>query len=238
MKPDAVIIRPTRPWAYVVLVVVLVAGALVAVYQARMRFNEALRAERTELATERARLRNATVELREENGALQTELEVSRRERMVERKAREDIEKFLKERQDEVLALRKELEFYRGIVAEPDRPGIEVQTISVTPGTDELAYRFELVLTRNMKSDSVLKGFVSLFVSGSQDGKLRTISLGELKNSTRSPLQFEFKYLQRIEGRMVLPPDFEPRRISVIVRAAGGGRESVEKTLDWKTASS
>ena len=47
-------------------------------------------------------------------------------------------------------------------------------------------------------------------------------------------VEYSFKYFQQVEGEIVLPPGFQPLRISVRLAPAGGA--PVDQTLPWGDA--
>jgi hypothetical protein len=57
-----------------------------------------------------------------------------------------------------------------------------------------------------MTNGKVVSGSVDLSVSG----ELKQLSREEIVNSAAPVLAFEFKYFQRLEGRLRLPKDFVP----------------------------
>jgi hypothetical protein len=83
-----------------------------------------------------------------------------------------------------------------------------------------------------MRNGKVVSGSVDLSVSG----KLKQLSREEIVNSAAPVLAFEFKYFQRLEGRLRLPKDFVPHRVYVQVHPPGGRPSRVEKAFDWSRA--
>jgi hypothetical protein len=84
-----------------------------------------------------------------------------------------------------------------------------------------------------MKNDTVTRGTVTVKVSGEQDGRAKTLSMDELTDRKDASIPFKLKHFQRLEGRLVLPENFRPRRASVAVTPRGKPKSRVEKTFDW-----
>jgi hypothetical protein len=95
------------------------------------------------------------------------------------------------------------------------------------------AWRFQLVLTRNTKSDNVLSGSVELEVHGEEQGEVRQLSFSDLTADRAGTLVFQFRYFQRLEGRLILPPAFEPQRVLIRVIEDGVEDPPVERSFDW-----
>ena len=73
-----------------------------------------------------------------------------------------------------------------------------------------------------------------------QKRELRTAIPGprsqELHQRTKVPGQeYSFRYFQQLTGSVMLPKDFTPQRVRVLLRGNGG---NAEQTFDWKTAGS
>ena len=157
-----------------------------------------LREQRDELIT--------TVEaLREGNTALRERVAILERAQQVEGKAYEDVDAHLGSLQDEVLALKEEIAFYRGIVSAGKEKGLKIQTFVVDKETSPGAYRFQLVLTQQLKRVRMISGTVKLKITDEQNKKPTGLLLSDMDGEQGNSLKFEFKFFQRIEGRFTLP---------------------------------
>ena len=146
------------------------------------------------------------------------------------------MDEHLKKIQSDNLALREELGFYRGIVSSDDSKGISIQAFVVEREGKTDAYRYSLVLTRNMRNGKVVSGTVNFSISGEMDGNLKQLALKDVSNPATRGLEFEFKHFQRLEGRLRLPRGFVPHRVYVKVHTPGNRPPSLEKTFDWSRA--
>jgi len=173
--------------------------------------------------------------LSQENVDFKARIAILERSRQIDGKAYGDVDQHLKRLQGEILALREELAFYRGIVSSNEARGVFIHTLVLEREGNTDAYRYSLVLTRNMRNGKVVSGTVDLSVSGELNGELKQLSREEMV--TGAPvLAFEFKYFQRLEGRLRLPKDFVPHRVYVQVHTPGSRPPKVEKTFDWPGA--
>jgi len=140
--------------------------------------------------------------------------------------------------QDEVYKLRKELEFYQGIMAAAgESRGFNIQGLRIEETSQPRSYYFKLILTHVSKSDKMAAGKLSILLEGVQDDMPRTIDIRELTLSKSLSLVFKFSSFERIEGSIMLPDGFVAHR--VIVRARLEGKKTtpeMERIFDWTEA--
>ena len=69
-----------------------------------------------------------------------------------------------------------------------------------------------------------------------QRGKAARLTLAELSppDAARKPLQYSFRYFQDLKTAVVLPPDFAPERVQVIIRTQGKTSKTVEEFFIWE----
>lgn len=176
----------------------------------------------------------ATVEaLREGNSALRERVAILARAQQVEGKAYEDVDTHLGSLQDEVLALKEEVAFYRGIVSAGKEKGLKIQTFVVDKETTPGAYRFQLVLTQHLKRVKMISGTVKLKITDEQNSRPTNLLLSDMSGERAKSLKFKFKFFQRIEGRFTLPDGFNPDRLQIQVVSKGKKPASVEKSFEW-----
>ncbi len=190
--------------------------------------------ERSALHSERDELMTTVQALREGNIVLRERVAILARAQQVEGKAYEDVDAHLRSLQDEVLALKEEVAFYRGIVSAGKEKGLKIQTFVVDKETSSGAYRFQLVLTQQLKRVKVISGTVKLNVMNEQNGMPTGLLLSNMSGQQASSLKFEFKFFQRIEGRFTLPDGFKPDRLQIQVVSSGKRPASVEKSFEWR----
>ncbi len=242
MKADFTIKR-RRPWRNAFLV--LLSGAVVAgtgyYFYQRDRLSMGagvarLEEKQNQLRNENDSLRKAIDTLEGEKNTLQEKIAIVERGRQVDAKAYANVDEHLKNLQSENLALREELAFYRGIVSSDDAKGISIHTFIVEREGNTDAYRYSLVLTRNMRNGKVVSGTVSFSISGEMNGSLKQLGLKDVSSPVTPGLAFEFKHFQRLEGRMRLPQGFVPHRVNVKVHTPGDRPSRFEKAFDWSRA--
>ena len=153
----------------------------------------------------------------------------------IERKAYNELDTNLKVLQGEILELKEELAFYRGIVSPRDASrGLKLQRFSLEPNGLR-SYRYTVVLTQVLKNDRLVRGKVKLYVEGLQGNVPKTLELSALSENSVKELSYRFKYFQNLEGDLVLPSGFRPMRATAQILPSGRQQDMIEKTIDWPT---
>lgn len=234
MKAPRLIVRAHDPRRMLVrgtvaLLIILAAGVTAYLYGHRQGGIDLAEATTTaEAATaEVARLES---ELR----ALRARLASAERSGQVDGRAHSELRAVLATQNDEILALREELEFYRGIVSPTDsRRGLRVHDFRVYPMGDGGAYRFRLVLIQAMQHDRQAQGTAQVTVVGTRDGAAVRLALAELGDHPADGIPYDFRYFQEFDGDILLPGDFVPNRVEVDLTSRSARDGSVNQVFDW-----
>lgn len=173
-------------------------------------------------------LKKTVGELREKQAVLQ-------RASQIDHHAYQDLQGNLKNLQNEILELKEELAFYRGIVSpQTSATGLQLQSFRVQPTGQARDYHFAIVLIQVLnKNDRVIRGRVRLTIEGLKHGQQEKLSLREVSTKKLSELSYKFKYFQNIEGELLLPKGFKAQRVTVQVLPYGRERDKIEQTFDW-----
>lgn len=180
--------------------------------------------------------------LRESSDAQAVELEQARgalasaeRDAQVAQAANRELQDTLREREQEIAALRADLGFYQRLVGGAQRRTLGVHQLALEPLADPHAFAFALTLTQNLKKSALTEGNAEIAIEGVRDGKVITVPWRELSGrDDGAPLKFSFKYFQRLEGTLALPQGLVPNRILVSASSAGG--ERAEQAFAWDEA--
>lgn len=165
---------------------------------------------------------------------LRQQLAQANRAEQVTRAALAEVQQDLREREEEINALRADLAFYERLVGSDRRSGLAVHSLSLAPTGDPRAWTFSLTLTQNIKRGAETRGRLRLAVEGLADGELTRLDWPALTGTTeRPPIEYRFRYFQEVGGTIVLPPGFQPAR--VLVHAEGEG-DRVEQEFAWNDA--
>jgi predicted RND superfamily exporter protein len=236
MKTGELIVKSHRPWRRRILLIgaavsaLLVALGFYELGQLRAGFNVVDAAD-----TER-QLRGQLDEQTKATKALHEQIAVMKRSQEIDRESYDVVRTDLKQLQEEILELRQEVEFYRGIVSPAERmAGINIQSFKLLPAVEEGLYHFELVLSQVLKNDRYVRGVVKLHLQGVQDGEPQTLDFREITPNKSVPKDFRFRYFQQMEGDIRMPSDFIPR--TVLVEMMPRGRKSISKSFPWDVSS-
>jgi len=172
-----------------------------------------------------------------ENAALQQKVAVLDRSEQVARAATADLQQTLRDRQEQISALRADLGFYSRLTGSgARREGLAVQAVRLAPARERGMYNFTLTVTQNLKAGQLASGRARISVAGVQAGKLVTLAWPELAaNEDREGLAFSFKYFQQLKGALMLPAGFTPNRIRAEADA-GGEMGRAEQDFAWADA--
>lgn len=228
------VVRPHRPMRngviYTVLGVLVVASIVGAFEFGRLRAGF----DAGEVSRERDRMMSETDALSRINRELRERIALLERSSEIDRQAREQVQGNLAAMQDEVLELREELAFYRGIVSPEDaQAGLRVQSFRLSRGPAESLYHYRLVLIQAIKHDQRATGKVEITVHGVLDDEPVSLPLSELAVGEFRDLAYAFRYFQDFEGNLRLPEGFVPSRIDIAVQPGGRGAETVRRTVGW-----
>jgi hypothetical protein len=177
--------------------------------------------------------------LETDNEALRREVAAMRTSRAVEDEAHERVREMLVQLEDEVLAQREELDFYRTIVSPEDGvAGLRIQDFNVSAGPEGRRSRMQLVLVQAAKHDKPVSGVVSFALEGANSGQPVRFAAAELAPEPgAAPLGFSFRYFKDLEQDVLLPEGFVPDRVVVEVSPEGDPERVIRQSFDWAVKS-
>jgi hypothetical protein len=233
-KNEAIFVQRDRPLKRWLTVPLAAALLLVGGWTARELARDdpaaeyaAVRQERDGLRAELRRAERQRTELRERVALLE-------RAAQVDQAAYAAVAHDLTALQDEILALRQELAFYRNVIAPPDaRPGLRIQSVRLARAADERLYRYKVVLIQVTNNEQQVHGAVNLVISGTLEGNLAKLPLEQVSLSDGQELAFRFRYFQSLEGEFLLPEGYVPHSLQVQAVSEGGSQAVLEQTFDW-----
>jgi hypothetical protein len=135
--------------------------------------------------------------------------------------------------QDEVLALKKELKFYKSIVA-PEQGGrnLAIQSIKLKPD-DAGGYNYNIIVSQRGRNDQFVRGTINVSIKGKKKGKSLTLKLADVSKDVKNPMKFGFKYFQNFEGVMNLPTAFQPDNLRIVVKPSTGKIKAIDEQFVW-----
>lgn len=185
--------------------------------------------QRSEQAEQLDALAAEISQLREQKAILE-------RSTQIEQEAYKQLETTVTSLQDELLELKGELAFYRGIISPADASkGLNVQSFSLSNGGGR-TYHYKLVLTQILNNTAVASGTVDLVVEGQEKGEAQQYPLRQL--SKQDEMRFRFKYFQILEGELDLPEGFSPSKVSITVKPRTKSHKRLSQSYDWEVQES
>lgn len=178
------------------------------------------------------RLESHISQLKEDKVLLRDQLALVKRSTQVDTQAYFQVKENLKALQQEILELREEVSFYRGIVAPRESSsGLRIDRLEVTKAAGERLFHYNLVLTQVLKNHRNVSGTVKLLVDGVQDDRPKKLKMRKVSAMKKKYLEFKFKYFQKFEGDLRMPKGFSPRQ--VIVEVSPRKRKKILGSFDW-----
>jgi len=230
----SLVVKAHRPWktrVYLLLGVLALAAALWAAFDygrfvAQFDSADADRREEDLILS--------SEELAKQIGTLREEKAVLKREQQIERQAYNELNTTLKTLQTEILDLKEELAFYRGIVSPRDASrGLRLESFDINKLGSGGRYRYKVVLTQVIKNDRLARGIVKLEFEGLKNGQSAVLKLAKIDAQQNRELSYKFKYYQNLNGEVIIPLDFVLKQVVVRVYPRGRNADVIEKRFTW-----
>ena len=166
---------------------------------------------------------------------LQQRVATLARSDQISRDANRDLQGTLAERDEEIAALRADVDFYERFVgATAQRRGLAVHELRLVRRGGE-AWRFTATLTQNLNRGVINRGKLVLEVEGTRGGRLQALDWQALRQDPQAaPIDYSFRYFQQVDGDFVLPAGFTPASVTVRLEPTGGNE--VVQEFDWSDA--
>lgn len=134
---------------------------------------------------------------------------------------------------EELLALKKELSFYKSIVA-PELTGrsLALQAVELSK-SDIGGYQYKVMVSQRGQNDKIVRGTISLSIKGVSDGKETTLAWPDVTPDVKKSMKLGFKYFQNFEGVMTLPVGFEPDLLQIEVSPKTSKIKALNEEYMW-----
>jgi Tfp pilus assembly protein FimT len=134
--------------------------------------------------------------------------------------------------QSDVLELKKELSFYKSIVAPEKSRNLVIQTVQLKPIEDG-RFSYTIMVSQQGRNDKLVRGTLAVSIKGVTKGKEVTLSLADVTKDLKTPVKFGFKYFQNFEGVMDLPVAFQPDSLRIEVKPGKGKLKALDEQFAW-----
>ena len=153
----------------------------------------------------------------------------------ISRDANRELQGTLAERDEEIAALRADVDFYERFVgATAQRRGLAVHELALERRGGE-AWHFTATLTQNLNRGVINRGSLAIEIEGTRDGRLQTLDWQALRQDPEATgVDYSFRYFQALEGDFALPGGFRPASVTVRLDPASGN--DVTREFDWQDA--
>ncbi|MGM0594683.1 MAG: DUF6776 family protein [Pseudomonadota bacterium] len=227
------IVRARPPWqrwlVRLLILLSVIAGAWALYQYGRYQGGYDAQQVDEQLQAQRQQLEQMEVE----NSRLRAQQAILERSAQIEQKAYNELEGEISGLQDEMLELKQELAFYRGIVSPEDaKKGLNLQRFELTPGSTGRSYYYKLVLTQVLNNGEVTYGNVAVSIIGTQEGEEQELKLEQISERESEP-GFRFRYFQAFEGELFLPEGFKPSKVKLVVKPRSKKHKQLTETIDW-----
>ncbi len=189
-------------------------------------FNRSAVAEKqAQLETDLAQARNENARLRAKASELESDLNITRG-------AQATLSKQTLELQSENTQIKEELAFLQKLYSDTGKQGtIQIQRLTAERERDG-AYHYSLLIVRGGNPIEDFSGQLTLQASVLNEGRPVTIALPEDQPDAAATLKLKFKYYQRIEGTIRIPPGSELRTLQAKVMETGQSTPKATRSLN------
>jgi len=225
---------PARRWLRLVLVLVLAAVALYAVFElGRYRAGyDTLRA-----TEQRNALQQQVAGLQQKQQRLSAQLAAAQEERVADIRERSEVARTIGQLQTQVEQQQQDVEFYRGLVtpqaAQKANVTVRVQQFHIAALPVAQQFMLHFTLNRITQPERVINGTLVITVDGSQNGMPGSADLATLTGG-KNELAFDFRYYSDIEQQITLPVAFKPDSVTIEVRPARKDMAPYRQTFLWE----
>lgn len=178
------------------------------------------------LETELAQARGENAKLRSRASELESELNFTRG-------AQASLSKQALELQNENSQIKEELAFLQTLFRDSGKQGaISIQRLSVEREQGD-AYHYSLLIVRGGNPTGDFSGQLTLQAGVlSSGGRPATIALPDDQPDSAAALKLKFKYYQRVEGTIRIPPGSQLRTLQARVLEAGQSSPKATRSLN------
>ena len=224
-------VKQYQPWKIWLATVILI-GVIISFFFLGRSYQayelDRIKLERETLVNQIADLENRNSKLLQKNAHLEG---ISK----IERDAYELANQTLVKLQQELLAQKEELVFYRGIVSPKDAAlSVNLQSFVLRKKNIEDHYSYKMILTKSGKGTQKVQGTASALIRGDKGGNISEVKISDIRLENQGKdTKFAFRYFQVFEGDIVLPEGFEPFEIEIGIKPTTKKVKSFSETMSW-----
>ena len=230
-RQEKMVVVPYRPWRRLLIMLAVftfLAGSVFGGYWYGMQ-------TASDSLVELAQLRQRVSEIETENNSLRQEVATLDRALVMDRQANDEIQGVIAELREYASQLEQDNAFYRqAMTSEFEDVGLVIGQMDLQSTAEAGRYRYKLVLRQEESNGQYLTGHVNVDVVGERAGQNAVYALRDISEEQELlDIKLRFRNFQDIEGELVLPADFEPRKIDIKAVATAPMAKSISKSYDW-----
>ena len=233
--PAKIVIRTYAPaWRWVLLTIALVGIAAASFFAFRLGLYKA-GFNATQEAAARQALQQQIAQLQQTEHQLRLQLATTEEARVGQARERAELARTIGELQAQVERGQQDVQFYRGLVAQPSGSPdqlVRVQQFHITAEEQPQKFVLRFTLNRVMQPEQAITGALAITVDGSQNGAPATADLATLTGG-QAQLAFDFRYYAHLDEPITLPAAFKPESVTIELRPARKGAGSYRQTFIW-----
>ena len=228
------IIKSPQPGKKALLISILTIAVAVAAYGSYYYGHSSAGFDYQQLKMTHEKVQQQLYKADQENEELREATALLKKSADIDKKAYSDVDTTLKSLQAEILELKEQVAFYRGIVSPTQNAaGLNITSFRLNKLGGESAYHFKLVLTQVKQNNRTIRGKASIMINGLLNGESKKLDVADLLGKSKRDLDLRFKYFQTIEGDVVLPEGFVPSQVLVDLQPVGQGQSAISHTYNW-----
>jgi hypothetical protein len=187
---------------------------------------------RGEIAEKAGKLEGELGELREENAKLRARTAQLESDLNITRGSQATLLKQSLELQGENSQIKEELAFMQKLFSDTGKQGtISIQRLTAERERDD-AYHYSLMVVRGGNPTDEFAGPLTLLAGLVSGGHLSTVALPDDQPDASSALKLKFKYYQRIEGTIRVPPGSQLKTLQAKVLELGQPLPKATRSLN------
>jgi hypothetical protein len=233
--PGKLVVRtyaPARRWIIFCILLLLAGLALYVMFELG-RYKAGYDA--MQAAAQRDALQEQIDDLERAQRELRVQLAAADETRVGDVRERADVARTIGELQAQVARQQQDVEFYRGLVAQPGQTAndaVRVQQFRIAQLPAAQKYALHFSLSRLQRPEEATNGTLGISVDGTREGAAVSIDLPELAEGKKE-LPFNFRYYETIEQPITLPDGLKPDRVTIEVRPGRKGVAPYRRTFVW-----
>jgi hypothetical protein len=187
---------------------------------------------RSEIAEKQAKLESDVAQFKEENAKLRARAAQLESDLNITRGAQATLSKQSLELQSENTQIKEELAFLQKLFSDTGKEGtISIQRLSAERERDD-AYHYSLLVVRGGNPSDEFAGQLTLQAGLLSGGRLATVALPDDQPDASATLTLKFKYYQRVEGTIRVPPGSQLKTLQARVLELGQSSPRATKSLN------